>query len=77
MAVKWYRKAANQGLAYAQFNLGVMYYEGRGVPVNNVRSYMWVSKDATENLDVVKKQMTPAQIGEAQALASEWWEKHN
>ena len=29
-AVEWYRKAAEQGFAFAQFELGVMYAEGRG-----------------------------------------------
>ena len=31
-AVRWYRKAAEMGLAEAQFNLGGKYYEGQGVP---------------------------------------------
>ncbi len=31
-AAKWYRKAAEQGHAYAQFNLGYMYRFGQGVP---------------------------------------------
>ncbi|UKI32728.1 MAG: sel1 repeat family protein [Lentisphaeria bacterium] len=30
-AVKWYRKAAEQGWAYSQFNLGNCYYMGKGV----------------------------------------------
>ena len=30
-AVKWYRLAAEQGLAMAQFNLGITYASGRGV----------------------------------------------
>ena len=29
-AVKWYRKAAEQGLVDAQYNLGVRYANGRG-----------------------------------------------
>jgi TPR repeat protein len=83
-AVKWYRKAAEQGHAPAQYNLGNMYGKGEGVPVNNVRAYMWWSlakaqgsESAATNLDIVKKRMTPADISKAQALASEWWEKHN
>ena len=28
-AVKWYTKAAEQGYADAQYNLGIMYYNGR------------------------------------------------
>ena len=31
-AAFWYRKAAEQGDAKAQYNLGVMYDNGRGVP---------------------------------------------
>jgi hypothetical protein len=34
-------------------------------------------KSAANNLDIVKNRMTPADISKAQALASEWWEKHN
>jgi len=30
--VKWFRLAAKQGDAGAEFNLGVLYAEGRGVP---------------------------------------------
>ena len=30
-AVKWYRLAAAQGNADVQFNLGTMYYDGKGV----------------------------------------------
>ena len=36
-AVKWYRKAAEQGLALAQFNLGVMYEKGKGVLQDTLR----------------------------------------
>jgi TPR repeat protein len=35
-AVKWHRKAAEQGLAEAQSHLGYMYAMGQGVPQNNV-----------------------------------------
>ncbi len=31
-AMKWYRKAAEQGHAGAQHNLGFMYTEGQGIP---------------------------------------------
>lgn len=33
-AMKWYRKAAEEGNAYAQYKLGEMYNFGRGVPEN-------------------------------------------
>ncbi|WP_415668886.1 tetratricopeptide repeat protein, partial [Vibrio rarus] len=31
LAVKWYTKAAEQGVAEAQYNLALMYYNGQGV----------------------------------------------
>jgi TPR repeat protein len=38
---KWYRLAAEQGHAKAQYNLGLMYYNGEGVPEDYVIAYMW------------------------------------
>jgi hypothetical protein len=40
-AVKWYRLAAEQGDATAQYNLGLMYYEGQGVPQDNKEAVKW------------------------------------
>jgi hypothetical protein len=37
-AVNWYRKAADQGHAKAQFNLGLMYNNGEGVPENDAEA---------------------------------------
>ena len=83
-AVKWYRKAAEQGVATAQVILGFTYGTGAGIPMNYVNAYMWYSfakaqgnEMAADNFGIVQKQMTPAQITEAQALATEMWEKHN
>ena len=80
--MKWYRKAAEQGDAESQYNLALMYANGEGVPVNDVRAYMWWAlakaqgdKEAAGNLDIIKKRMTPTQI--AKAPTTEWWERHN
>jgi len=35
------------------------------------------NKNAAINLDIIKEEMTPAQIAKAQELAAEWWEEHN
>ena len=83
-AVKWYRLVAAQGYAKAQYNLALMYGLGQGVPLNNIKAYMWWAiakaqgnEKAAESLDIVKSQMTAADISEAQRLASEMWEKIN
>ena len=77
-AVKWYRLAAEQGLAFAQNNLGVMYATGQGVIQDNVYAHMWWNiaassghKGAVTNRDIVAKRMTPAEISTAQKLARE------
>ena len=73
------RPLADQGDANAQFNLGVRYDNGEGVPRNYVNAYMWFNlaaaqgyQDAEKNRDLVKQRMTPAQIIEAQELARVW-----
>ena len=39
---------ANQGAAYAQFNLGVMYDNGDGVPENDAEAVRWFRKAADQ-----------------------------
>ena len=38
-----FRKAAEQGDGDAQFNLGLMYAKGKGVPQDYVEAYKWYS----------------------------------
>ena len=40
--------AAKQGKAYAQFNLGVMYDIGRGIPQNDAEAVKWYKKAAKQ-----------------------------
>ena len=40
-AVKWYRLAAEQGHAKAQYNLGLMYDNGEGVPQDYKEAVKW------------------------------------
>ena len=41
-AVWWYRRAAAQGYAPAQYYLGVMYASGRGVREDHEETVRWV-----------------------------------
>jgi uncharacterized protein len=45
-----FTKAANQGIAMAQFNLGVMYYEGQGVPQDYKQAVFWYRKASDQAL---------------------------
>ncbi len=47
-AIGWYRKAADQGYAPAQFNLGVMFATGQGVPQDYGQAIGWYRKAADQ-----------------------------
>ena len=46
--MKWFRKAAEQGDADAQFNLGVMYRNGQGVKQDDFEAVKWYRKAAEQ-----------------------------
>ncbi len=78
-ALKWYHKAADQGYADAQLNLGLLYTRGRGVTQDIVQAHMWYTLAAASGdrsagplRDALVTKMTPAQIAEAQKMAREW-----
>ena len=82
-AVRWWRLAADQGLANAQNNLGARYASGEGVPEDDVLAYMWYNlaaaqgnENAPGNKDILERGMTREQIAEAQRLSREWLEAH-
>ena len=63
------RAEATQGNAEYQFILGLMYFKGRGVAVDLVESFAWVSHsarknypDATNLRTAIMRQMTPEEI---------------
>ena len=47
-AAIWYRKAADQGHALAQFNLGIMHAKGEGVPQNDSLAVTYYRKAAEQ-----------------------------
>jgi TPR repeat protein len=49
-AFVWYRKAAEQGGADAQYTLGIMYANGKGVPQNDTEAIAWYRKAAEQGL---------------------------
>ena len=69
------RTAAAQGDADAQFNLGVMYSTGRGIPQNYKIAYILFNlaasngdADATQNRDIAAAELSPATIEDAQRI---------
>ena len=49
-AVKWYRRAAERGLAEAQVNLGFMYAQGRGVSRDYGAAMEWYRRAARQGV---------------------------
>ena len=43
-ARRWLEKAALQGHAKAQCNLGILYYKGQGVRQNYAEAHRWLEK---------------------------------
>ena len=81
-ALRIVRPLAERGDANAQYNLGVFYDNGLGVPQDRIRAYMWLDLAAMQGResaatfrDLVARVMTPGQIAEAQKLAREWTPK--
>jgi TPR repeat protein len=79
-AMKLFRQLAEHGHQWAQRRLGLMYAEGKGVPQDFVRAYMWfnlaaaaLSGDsgdtAKKNRDRIAAKMTAEQISTAEEMA--------
>jgi clan AA aspartic protease (TIGR02281 family) len=78
--MKWARKAADQGLAGAQFSLGSMYLAGEGVPQNYAEAMKWYRKaadqgDETAQLDVGVMYRDGKGVPENYAEAMKWLRK--
>lgn len=53
-AVNWYRKSAEQGHPNAQFALGYMYENGRGVNKDVIKATMYYRKAAEQNFELAQ-----------------------
>ena len=75
-ARKWIQLAAEAGNGQAQLALGLMYRAGLGMPVDNLKAYMWLNVAAAQGIpgavsarDMVLPRLSPADLQEAQAAA--------
>ena len=82
-AAQEFRPLAEQGNLRAQNNLSGLYYNGKGVPTNYIKAYMWFILAEAQGyknaswLNFIEPKMTPADISKAQALTKRMWEKIN
>jgi localization factor PodJL len=77
--LQWFTEAASRGLSDSQYNLGILYESGRGVPANNIEAYKWYAlaarsgdKDATRRRDAVRTKLDRSGIRDADALVIQW-----
>jgi TPR repeat protein len=85
-ALQLWRPLAESGDARAQYNLGLLYANGQGVPQDYVQAHMWFNLSAVASYYVdnelhfsalnhrgeIEAKMTTVQIAQAQALAAAW-----
>ncbi|APZ54047.1 tetratricopeptide repeat protein [Salipiger abyssi] len=77
-AVAALKRAASKGLAPAMANLGILYFQGRGVPEDYALGHMWLALAGTSGMaaanDInarLSAKMPASQINEAQEMALE------
>ena len=56
-AAKWYRAAAEQGLAEAQYCLGLLYEYGMGVEQSSAEAAKWYRKAAEQGLELAEDRL--------------------
>jgi localization factor PodJL len=78
-AAQWFRKAGQLGIRDSQFNLGVLYARGMGVPQDLVQSWLWFSlaaqqgdADAAKKRDDVAAKMDAAAVSAAARALAEF-----
>ena len=77
-AAVWFQKAAEQGDAEAQYNLGLAYQNGEGVAQDRHQALMWLNLAArrlakvTKARDQLALQMTLDERARAESAANTW-----
>ena len=76
------KKNAEGGDARAQFDFGMMYHKGEGVPKDLVQAHVWWNiagakghENAKKYLGIIEKEMTDSQKEKAMDLARELFAK--
>ena len=72
-AASWFEKAAQRGVVDSQYNLGVLYESGQGLPKNLTEAYIWYSiaaaqgdQFARKHIDLLKQQLSAADLKRAE-----------
>jgi hypothetical protein len=80
---RWWKKAAEQGITWAQFGLAAAYWYGRGALRNKTMAYFWANLAAALNNDEkddsfaklreeVAAKLSPAELSATQTRCRQW-----
>jgi len=79
-AIKWFRNSAELGHSTSQYNLGLIYAKGQGVPKDFSKARMWWflagDEEAKQNIVKLEKIMSSEQIQKSEFLKKEWHDRH-
>lgn len=82
--VKWFRMATEKGNANAQYNLGLSYLAGDGVPKDESEAFSWFfladlngSDDSKKILEALREQFTPQEVMLAQKRGIELFKMYD
>ena len=77
-ALAWFEQASLQGLAQAQWRLGLMFARGEGVPANRVQAFIVLkmaaingAEDAMDSADQLAQQMSREELQAANQVLSQ------
>jgi DNA polymerase-3 subunit epsilon len=68
VAVRLWRLAAEQGHSKAQYNLGVAFAHGKGVPINLVEALDWWRRAAEKGHDLAARELAKTKDSDSQSL---------
>ncbi len=79
-AAQWLQKAAEQDHAIAQYNLGMLYFDGKGFAVDYGRAYFWLTRSSlrghnpggTDYRAQAGAQLTPEMRAQIEKAAHDW-----
>ena len=79
-AIREFRPLAEQGKAFAQYNLGLMYYKGRGVPQDYAETVKWYRKAAEQGYAEAQHNLghmyrNGEGVPQNYAKTLQWWRK--
>jgi len=86
MSAEWFRKAADQGNAKAQYRLGMLYSSGEGIAKSIKNAYIWISlaaissdgslkKDSISMKKRLSKKLSSVQLEAADKIIDNWTPK--